>query len=121
MADRAQAEYLADFRRDIQDILAWSEDQFGSTAADRYGSLIRQAIRDVVENPLRPGTKTRPDLAPNAYVYHLMFSHDLVTGRRVKTPRHFIVYRYADGPIEFARLLHDSRDLLRHLPSGYGM
>lgn len=43
-------------------------------AADRYGVLIRQALRDVQAAPTRPGAKARPDLAPGAYVYHLTFS-----------------------------------------------
>ena len=83
------ASYLPRFRRDIQEVIAWSEDQFGVLAADRYSLLIRQALRDVLEEPIRAGAKARPDLAPNAYVYHLMFSRDRVAGERVKAPRHF--------------------------------
>ena len=109
--------YLPDFRRDIQETALWSEDQFGATAADRYGLLIRQALRDVLEDPTRPGAKTRPDLMPHAYVYHLMFSRDRGLGERVKAPRHFVLYRHVDEKIEFARLLHDSRDLARHVPA----
>jgi toxin ParE1/3/4 len=101
---------LPDFRRDIQEIVAWSEFQFGASAADRYGLLIRQALRDVLEEP------ARPDLAPHAYVYHLMFSLERVAGERVKAPRHFVLYRHMDEKVEFARLLHDSRDLVRHVP-----
>lgn len=110
------ASYLPGFRRDIQEIFAWSEDQFGAFAADRYGLLIRQALRDVLEEPTRPGAKARPDLAPHAYVYHLMFSRERVAGERVKAPRHFVLYRHIDEKVEFARLLHDSRDLARHIP-----
>ena len=103
--------YLPAFRQDIQEIVAWSEEQFGALAADRYGRLIRQALRDVLEEPTRPGAKARPDLAPHAYVYHLMFSRE-----RVKAPRHFVLYRHINEKVEFARLLHDSRDLARHVP-----
>jgi toxin ParE1/3/4 len=108
--------YLPDFRRDIQEIVAWSEDRFGALAADRYGLLIRQALRDVLEDPTRPGAKARPDLAPHAYVYPLIFSRNRVAGERVKAPRHFLLYRHMDQKVEFARLLHDSRDLARHVP-----
>jgi toxin ParE1/3/4 len=107
------------FRNDIQSVIAWSEEHFGVEAADRYGALIRQAISDLLQNPVRPGSKTRGDLARDAYVYHLMFSRDRVHGQPVKNPRHVIVYRYAGKRVEFARLLHDSRDLERHLPSEY--
>ena len=109
--------YLPGFRRDIQETALWSENQFGAAAADRYGLVIRQALRDILEDPTRPGAKARPDLAPHAYVYHLMFSRDHVAGERVKAPRHFVLYRYVDEKVEFARLLHDSRDLARHVPA----
>ncbi len=109
--------YLPGFRRDIQEIVAWSEEQFGALAADRYGLLIRQALRDVLEEPTRPGAKARPDLAPHAYTYHLMFSRERVAGERVKAPRHFVLYRHIEEKVEFARLLHDSRDLARHVPA----
>ena len=108
---------MPNFRRDIQEIVAWSEDRFGALAADRYGLLIRQALRDVLEEPTRPGAKTRPDLAPHAYVYHLMFSRERVVGEQVKAPRHFVLYRHIGENVEFARLLHDSRDLGRHIPA----
>lgn len=88
-------------------------------AADRYAALIRQALRDVQTDPGRPGAKVRPDLAPNAYVYHLALSRDRVAGDPVKTPRHFVLYRFAGGAVEFARILHDSRDLALHLPVEY--
>ncbi len=80
------ASYLPGFRRDIQEIVAWSEDQFGAFAADRYGLLIRQALRDVLEEPTRPGAEARPDLAPHAYVYHLMFSRERVAGETGESP-----------------------------------
>ena len=88
-------------------------------AADRYGLLIRQVLRDVQADPLRLGAKSRPDLAPHAYVYHLFHSRDRVAGETVRTPRHFVLYRFAGGVVEFARLLHDSRDLALHLPAEY--
>jgi plasmid stabilization system protein ParE len=38
----------------------------------------------------------------------------------VKEPRHFLLYRRReDGVIEVARILHDGRDLQRHLPEEY--
>ena len=85
--------FLPAIRRDIQDITLWSEEQFGVAAADRYIALIRQALRDVQAEPQRPGAKARPNLAPNAYVYHLKFSRDRVAGDTVKVPQHFVLYR----------------------------
>jgi len=44
-----------------------------------------------------------------------MFSRERVAGERVKAPRHFVLYRRMNEKVEFARLLHDSRDLARHV------
>jgi toxin ParE1/3/4 len=118
MPKRFRPSYLPGFRRDIQETVAWSEERFGTLAADRYGALVRRTLRDLLEDPTRPGAKARPDLAPHAYVYHLMFSRERVEGERVKAPRHFVLYRHMDDKVEFARLLHDSRDLARHVPAG---
>ncbi len=117
--DRLQSRYLPAFRRDIQNALKWSQIRFGTAAAERYAALIRQALGDLIEDPVRSGAKARPDLAFHAYVYHLRFSRDRVSGDRVHLPRHFVLYRFAEDRIGFARLLHDCRDLEQHLPSGY--
>jgi toxin ParE1/3/4 len=71
----------------------------------------------VLEDPTRTGAKARPDLAPHAYVYHLTFSRERMDAKRVKAPRHFLLYRHVDEKVECARLLHDSRDLARHIPA----
>lgn len=99
-------------------------EHFGSAAAERYAVLVRQALRDLSAGPTRPGAKPRPELAPNAYVYHLSFSRDHVPGdhvpgERLKSPRHFILYRFSGQRLELSRLLRDRCDLERHLPSGF--
>ena len=88
-------------RRDISIILKRSIRDFGTEAALRYRALIRQALLDIEWN-------------------HVSLSRDRVTGARVKEPRRFILYRQRpDGVVEVARILHDSCDLARHLPTGY--
>ncbi len=108
-------------RRDIREALKWSEEKFGSRAAQRYRALLKQALRDIAANPERPGSTERPELSSDARTYHLRFSRDRAraTGA-VKNPRHFLLYRRSDeGVIEVARVLHDARDLERHLPENY--
>ena len=101
--------------RDLREILLWSETEFGDSAADRYEALIAQAFTDLVENPFRPGAKERQELLPGIYTYHLVFSRERVSADRVKSPRHFLVYRVIVNHIEILRVLHDSRDLVRHI------
>lgn len=101
---------------DFLDITDWSIEHFGTAAADRYEALIGQAMTDLGDDPSRPGAKHRPELPQEIFVYHLTNSRERVAGDPVKTPRHFIVYRIATGRVEVLRILHDSRDLARHLP-----
>lgn len=109
-------------RQDIRDISRWSELQFGKAAAIRYRALLVQAVRDLEADPSRPGVKDRSELASaGAHTYHLSFSRGRAGRPGVKQPRHFLLYRStAPGFIEIARILHDSCDLARHLPTGYG-
>ena len=108
-------------RQDIREILRWSEQEFGETAAARYRALIKQAVRDVAEDPKRPGSKERPEIMiEGARTYHLQFSRSHASTPGVREPRHFLLYRSReDGVVEVARVLHDARDLGRHLPQGY--
>ena len=118
---RAAATLTPDARQDIRDISRWSELKFGKEAAVRYRALLLQALRDLEADPVRPGSKERPELMiPEARTYHLSFSRGRAGHPGVKKPRHFILYRSpSPGFIEIARILHDSSDLRRHLPEGY--
>jgi toxin ParE1/3/4 len=102
--------------RDLRDIFQWSETEFGIAAADRYEILIEQALADIGENPYLPGANHRRKLVSGVYTYHLASSRDRVPENRVKAPRHFLVYRVITDRIEILRVLHDSRDLDRHIP-----
>jgi toxin ParE1/3/4 len=108
-------------RQDVREVLKWSERNFGESAAARYKALIKQAVRDIGADPDRPGSQERPEIMTRgARTYHLEFSRSGVRRSRVKEPRHFLLYRRRDdGVIEVARILHDSRDLQRHLPEEY--
>jgi toxin ParE1/3/4 len=108
-------------RRDIAAIVKWSLREFGQAAARRYEALIQQALIDIGTEPERPGSSERPDLmVEGARTYHISLSRSRVSGSKVKEPRHFLLYRRReDGVIEVARILHDGRELQRHLPEGY--
>ena len=105
-------------RSDIREALIWSREHFGKIAAARYQKLIQQAIADIAGDPDRPGARERPELAPGTRTYHLFFSRERVGGRgiTVKQPRHFLVYRPRQDGIDVVRVLHDARDLARHVP-----
>jgi toxin ParE1/3/4 len=108
-------------RRDIAAILKWSLKEFGMNASLRYSALLRQALLDIEADSERPGSKERPELmVAGARTYHISLSRTRVSGARVKEPRHLLLYRRReDGVVEVARVLHDGRDLRRHLPDDY--
>jgi toxin ParE1/3/4 len=108
-------------QRDVKAILNRSRKEFGESAAARHQALIKQAVREIGDDPERPGsTEQQTIMIEGARTYHLEFSRSRVTGiLRVTTPRHFLLYRQRKGLIEIGRILHDSRDLARHLPDAY--
>lgn len=118
---RAQVHVTSAARRDIATIVRRSFEEFGEAASQRYEALLLQALLDIGADPKRPGSKERPEfLVEGARTYHLEFSRRRVSGSRVKDPRHFVLYRCReDGVIEVARIIHDSRDLDRHVPKSY--
>jgi toxin ParE1/3/4 len=107
--------------RDIEAILEWSHVEFGEKVRRRYEALLTQAIADLGEDPERPGSHARPEVAAGARTYHLRYSRDRVGKSigRIHRPRHFLLYRVRDARVEIARVLHDGMDLERHLPEGY--
>jgi len=105
-------------KNDIREIVRWSLKEFGAAAALRYSDLIEQVFRDLRDDAKLPGSKERIELLPGVRTYHLRCSRDHVGGKRVMEPRHLVAYRIReDGVIEVARVLHDSRDLVLHLPA----
>jgi toxin ParE1/3/4 len=118
---RSEVRVTGPARRDLAAILKRSRKEFGEAAALRYEALLAQALRDIRDDPERPGSKERPEIMiEGARTYHLSFSRSRVSGSSVREPRHFLLYRRRDERvIEVGRILHDSRDLARHLQEGY--
>lgn len=99
--------------RDIEEALEYTLEQFGERKQEQYKDLIRLALADIAVNPDDPRAKRRPELHPDARTFHL--------SRRGMHARHFLLYRVtADRHVDIGRLLHDSMDLARHVPEGFG-
>ncbi len=102
---------------DVLSILAWTHEQFGEAARLRYESLIVAALRDVANQPDRPGSLARPELGAGVRSWHLRLSRDHVKPgvEVVRRPRHFLVYRSEPALVVVGRVLHDAMELARHL------
>jgi toxin ParE1/3/4 len=108
---------------DIGTALAWIEDRFGGVARQRYGLLIATGLRDIADDPERPGSLARPEFGPAVRSYHLRYSQERARGFDgiVRAPRHLLLYRFLDlGLIGVGRVLHDAMELERHLPADFG-
>ena len=105
-------------RRDLVAVMRWSRREFGEDAALRYDALLTQAFADLAADPERPGSQQRPELATGVRTYHLRFSRNRARSPlgAVRHPRHLVVYRLLDHALEILRILHDARDLPRHVP-----
>jgi len=76
--------------------------------------LMQSAIEAVAANPELAGSASRPEIAKDCRTHHLFHSRKRAgaRGSRVRSPRHFLLYRVtATGVVEIGRLLHDSMDL----------
>jgi toxin ParE1/3/4 len=102
---------------DVVDILAWSHEQFGEDARLRYEKLIVAALRDVAEQPDRPGGLERLELGVGVRSWHLRLSCEHVAAGigYVRTPRHFLIYRCEPKVLVVGRVLHDAMELAQHV------
>jgi toxin ParE1/3/4 len=106
-------------RSDIVDILAWSQDQFGEQARQRYEKLIAAGIRDIAADPTRPGSVPRPELGDAVRSWHLRGSRNRAGTATVRRPRHFLIYRIEEGIVVVGRVLHDAMELRRHVEASW--
>jgi len=102
---------------DIDEILIWSLKTFGPQTGERYEILLHQAMVDVAHDPQLKGSFLLEELGPGIRIYHLRHSRTNVAEEkdRVKSPRHFLVYRLEGEQFEFVRILHDAMELKRHI------
>lgn len=98
---------------DIRNILQWTHERFGKTQAQIYGETLTRAIQALTEGPYVIGSRQRDEIGKGLFTLHV------ARGRR--KGRHLVVYRIGDKGtsrmIEVLRLLHDSMDLIRHVPA----
>ena len=95
---------------DIAEVLRWTARQFGSNARTRFEALVLTALRDVVHDPLLPGSLDRREPGAGIRSYHFRFSRE--RGRTgsgiVRRPQHLLLYRALHTDVlDVGRVLHD--------------
>jgi toxin ParE1/3/4 len=98
---------------DIEGVLARTLEQFGFRKYSEYKELIHEAIVRLAEDPEGPPARRRTEIHADARTLHI--------AQRARRARHLLLYRIGKyGVVEIARLLHDSMEPRRHLPSEFG-
>jgi len=99
----------------MREALRYSALRFGHAAKARYAKLIiARTLTDIAAEPLGAGNRERPDLGDGIIARHLISS---AKDSGVGDPRHIVFYRVIQGHVKVIRVLHDARDLERHLTS----
>ena len=97
---------------DIEDILGWTLDQFGELQMRAYAQTISSAVQALGDGTNAIGAKSRSEIAIGLYSLHVARNHH--------KGRHLLLVRSGRDKdhevIEVLRVLHDSMDLIRHLP-----
>lgn len=104
-------------RNDLLEIRAYTLKTHGRAAADAHDALLRQALKDVRNDPHRPGSRERPEIGEGVRSFHISLSRKRAASD-VKAPRHFVLYFMpSENEVVVSRVLHDARDLPRHAPA----
>lgn len=104
-------------RNDINDIANYSTNRYGAKHADAYESVLERALEAIREDPFRPGSRdrTKDGNLEGLRSYHTTLSNDPAE-THVNSPRHLILYTEPkDNVVTVVRIIHDSRDIGRHL------
>lgn len=99
----------AEAETDIDEILNYTSEAFGKDQADRYRSLLLEALTDLTRGPDIPNSRNRDEIRPGLRSLHI--------ARRSRKGRHLVLFRASNGQtIDVLRVLHDAMELKRHLP-----
>jgi toxin ParE1/3/4 len=102
---------------DLAQILATSEERWGTQGSDRYRSRIGAAIRKVAADPYGPTTRDRSSLSSGIRSFHIRHTRGRSNGpgAKVKRPVHVLYYRAVTPDlIEIVRVLHERMEPSRH-------
>ena len=105
---RLSAAAEADYRQ----ILRWTAENFGLPQARIYADTLSSALKALSNGPSIIGVKERGEIGTNICTLHV--------ARNGCKGRHFVMFRVGSfqgrNVIDVLRILHDSMDLVRHLP-----
>ena len=101
---------------DLRCIRVFTMRRYGRKQAEAYSALLKSALRDPRDDPFRPGRRERPEVGENIRSYHVGLAASR-PGSQARKARHVVLYFLPEEDAAvISRVLHDVRDLARHLP-----
>jgi toxin ParE1/3/4 len=97
--------------QDFEDVIEWTVREFGARQALTYANSLIDAIDVLTGGPEVVGVRARDDIGAGLYSLHV--------ARQRRRGRHWLVFRISNDAkhtIELLRILHDSMDIVRHVP-----
>ncbi|MFP6583004.1 MAG: type II toxin-antitoxin system RelE/ParE family toxin [Candidatus Hydrogenedentota bacterium] len=102
-------------RADIDSIWHYTLNQYDLDQADRYVSLIEQALEDIGLEPKAATTRARPELGGFIRSYPISLSKRRGQSS-IQSPRHVIIYTLAhEDEVFILRILHETMDIKRQI------
>ena len=101
---------------DLAQILAVSEDRWGTEGSRRYAVHIAAAMRKVAADPQGPATRDRASLSRGIRSFHVRHVRSDDPAAKVRRPVHVLYYRVVTpGLIEIVRVLHERMEPGRYI------
>ncbi|MEH6717129.1 type II toxin-antitoxin system RelE/ParE family toxin [Parasphingorhabdus flavimaris] len=102
-------------KSDLAEIKSYTIQQHGEAAFEAYSTLIKQALHDLTQDPVRAGSKARPEISEDTRSYHIGLSKQRADSP-VKSPKHFVLYYvHKNDDLLINGVLHESRDIERRI------
>lgn len=91
--------------QDLAKIAEYTLQTWGEQQLIKYRALLEQGFATTVRDPHGPQSKDREELFQGCRSFHI--------------GRHVMLYRVKDGTVQIARILHESMEMERHIPSEF--
>lgn len=101
--------------KDIEEIKSYTLETYGSRQTKAYDDLIKQALRDLQNDPYCLGSKAREELGRGTRSYHIRYGRSRLDSP-ISKPRHLILYfEEKETTVVISRILHESMEPIHHI------
>ena len=112
MRGKRKVSLAAAAQTDLDNIAAWTTENFGPSQAESYIEAILDAIDELTAPTSPTRSIAREEIAKGLRTLHMR--------RRGRRGRHFLLYSETAQEVRIQRVLHDSMELSLHVPGKDG-